>query len=47
MHSKTVTVLTPHLRSLMENFVLHYIEVSRHHIICTLVCLILLTAEVI
>jgi condensin complex subunit 3 len=26
MHSKTVTVLTPHLRSLMENFVLHYIE---------------------
>ncbi|GFG28408.1 hypothetical protein Cfor_11336 [Coptotermes formosanus] len=26
MYSKTVTVLTPHLRSLMENFVLHYIE---------------------
>ena len=26
MYSKTVTVLTPHLRSLMENFVLHYTE---------------------
>jgi hypothetical protein len=33
MQSETVTVLTPHLHALMENFVLHYIEVSMHCIV--------------
>ncbi|XP_021917110.1 condensin complex subunit 3 isoform X2 [Zootermopsis nevadensis] len=32
MQSETVTVLTPHLRTIMENFVLHYIEDSDTYI---------------
>jgi hypothetical protein len=33
MQPEAVTAMTPHLRSLMENFVLNYIEVSGLYII--------------